>query len=96
MFNPIELFDSVLQEFHDDMKWDGAILGGIKIISNTKVGSVGQLFIERLCGELSMSCEFPINIKGKRKTCYLHFEFVDLSHQLSDPICVPHFGQIYR
>ena len=66
MYDPIKLFASILQEFHDDSKWDGAILGKIKTISNTKVGSVGQLFIERLCGQLSMPCEFPINIKGER------------------------------
>jgi len=48
MCNPIELFASVLQEFHDDSKWNGAVLGKIKTISNTKVGSVGQRFIERL------------------------------------------------
>ena len=66
MRDPIELFVSVLQEFHDDPKWIGATLGGIKTISNTKVGSVGQLFIERLCGQLSMPCSFPTNLKGKR------------------------------
>lgn len=68
MFDPIKLFDSILQEFHDDPKWDGAVLGRIKTISNTKVGSVGQLFIERLCGQLSMPCEFPIDTRGGRIT----------------------------
>lgn len=68
MNSPIELFASVLEEFNDDKKWDDAPLGKIKIISNTKVGSVGQLFIERLCGELSMPCSFPQNLKGKRLT----------------------------
>lgn len=53
MCNPIELFASVLQEFHDDSKWNGAVLGKIKTISNTKVGSVGQRFIERLCSQWS-------------------------------------------
>ena len=40
MFDPIELFANILQEFHDDSKWDDAVLGKIKTISNTKVGSV--------------------------------------------------------
>lgn len=66
MSNPLELFAAVLTEFHNHPKWDGAVLGGIKTISNTKVGSVGQLFIERLCGELSIPCSFPTNPKGKR------------------------------
>jgi hypothetical protein len=66
--DPINLFATILQEFYDDLKWDGAVLGKIKIISNTKVGSVGQLFIERLCGQLAMPCEFPVNEKGERLT----------------------------
>ena len=66
MTNPVTLFAAVLEEFHNHSKWDNAILGKIKTISNTNVGSVGQLFIERLCNELSMPCSFPINAKGKR------------------------------
>ena len=66
MCNPIDLFADVLQEFNDDSKWDGAILGKIKTISNTKVGSVGQRFIEKLCGQLSIPYSFPTNLKGKR------------------------------
>ena len=68
MCDPIKLFDSILQEFHDDSKWDGAVLGRIKIISNTKVGSVGQRFIERLCSQLFIPYSFPINPKGERLT----------------------------
>jgi len=59
MTDPIELFASILDEFHDDTKWEGAILGKIKKISNTKVGSVGQRFIEKLCEQLSIPCVFP-------------------------------------
>lgn len=66
--DPIGLFASVLEEFHDHKKWDCCTLGKIKVISNTKVGSVGQLFIERLCNQLSMCCVFPLNKKGIRLT----------------------------
>jgi len=66
MFDPIELFANILQEFHDDSKWTGAVLGKIKTISNTKVGDVGQLFIEKLCNQLFMPCSFPTNLKGER------------------------------
>jgi hypothetical protein len=66
MCDPVKLFATVLEEFNDHSKWSGAVLGKIKTISNTKVGSVGQAFIERLCAELSMPCSFPINTKGKR------------------------------
>ena len=64
--DPVQLFADVLKEFHEHSKWDNAVLGRIKVISNTKVGSVGQLFIERLCDELSMPCAFPTNVKGQR------------------------------
>lgn len=68
MSDPIKLFEIVLSEFYNDTKWDNSVFGKIKTISNTKVGSVGQLFIERLCCELAMPCFFPINTKGKRST----------------------------
>lgn len=35
-------------------------------MSNTKVGDVGQDFVERLCGELDFACEFPTNADGVR------------------------------
>jgi hypothetical protein len=62
----LALFAKVLEEFGNDSKWDGATLGKIKIISNTKVGSVGQLFVERLCGDLGLQCDFPVGAKGNR------------------------------
>lgn len=66
MVDAIKLFVSVLDNFRDDAKWDNAILGKIKRVSNTKVGSVGQGFIEKLCNELSIPCTFPLNAKGGR------------------------------
>ena len=68
MSDPVKLFAKILAEFDNHSKWDDAILGKIKTISNTKVGSVGQAFVERLCGELNITCSFPINETGKRKT----------------------------
>ena len=38
----------------------------IKRLSNTKVGDVGQDFVERLCASLGYRCEFPRNQKGTR------------------------------
>lgn len=66
MVDARKLFREVLEEFNNDSKWDSAAFGKMKTISNTKVGSVGQAFIERLCGELSLTCTFPLNAKGKR------------------------------
>lgn len=68
MYDAVELLVLVLREFHNDSKWDGAVLGKIKTISNTKVGSVGQLFMERLCHQISVPCTFPTNSKGNRAT----------------------------
>lgn len=60
------LFVDVLETFADHAKWEDASFKKIKIISNTKVGSVGQAFIEKLCEELEIPCKFPLNPKGKR------------------------------
>ncbi len=43
MTDPVELFAGVLEEFDNHSKWLDAPLGKIKTISNTNVGSVGQL-----------------------------------------------------
>lgn len=61
-----KLFCEVLVSYHNHEKWDNAIFKDIKIISNTKVGAVGQDFIEKLCHDLNISCEFPVNKMGQR------------------------------
>lgn len=60
------LFIDVLSGHHNDSKWDAAIFSGIKTISNTKVGSVGQDFIERLCEKLGVAISFPVSTENKR------------------------------
>jgi hypothetical protein len=60
------IFLSALSAHRNDARWTDADFGGIKIISNTKVGSVGQDFIEKLCGELGIKANFPINEHGDR------------------------------
>ena len=61
-----QLFIDALKDNKDHTKWEQGDFIGIKTISNTKVGSVGQDFIENLCGELDFSCEFPLNKKKTR------------------------------
>lgn len=61
-----KIFLGALSKHVDDPKWINADFKGIKIISNTKVGSVGQDFIEGLCKHLGIKYEFPINKKGVR------------------------------
>lgn len=50
---------AVLDGYADDNKWIGARFEAIKRLSNTKVGDVGQDFVERLCDELGFNTEFP-------------------------------------
>ena len=66
--DPVQLFAEVLEQFDNHDKWINAPLAKIKIISNTKVGSVGQVFVERLCDEFQIPIEFPVNKQGKRAT----------------------------
>jgi hypothetical protein len=61
-----KLFCDVLASHGNHTKWDDATFKRIKTISNTKVGTVGQDFIEKLCDELHIGCTFPVNDKGLR------------------------------
>jgi len=62
------LFIEALRKNVNNPKWDNGDFIGIKIVSNTKVGSVGQDFIEELCNALSIQCDFPLRKDGTRKT----------------------------
>lgn len=54
-------------KLHSDAnKWNASSFEHIKRVSNTKVGEVGQDFIEKLATELGYICKFPINKAGKR------------------------------
>lgn len=61
-----KIFCDVLSAYNNASKWDGALFGKIKTISNTKVGDVGQNFIEQLCVELNFNYSFPLNEDGDR------------------------------
>jgi len=56
----------VLAAHRDARKWDGADFERIKFVSNTKVGDVGQEFVEALCTALKLDVTFPANKKGLR------------------------------
>jgi hypothetical protein len=60
-----DIFKKILEDQHDDPKWNSARFGKIKIISNTKVGTVGQLFVEKICEKLKLKFENPKNKEGK-------------------------------
>lgn len=57
--------DKILQNVHDDDKWASAPFGKIRVIPNTKVGDVGQAFVQRICDEISFGYKFPTNSKGE-------------------------------
>jgi len=60
------LFIDAIKKNKDSPKWDNGNFIGIKILSNSKVGSVGQDFIESLCNALSIPCVFPLKKDGTR------------------------------
>ncbi len=61
------ILTEVLGSYSDDPKWTGALFENIRRVPNTKVGDVGQDFVEKLCEQLGFEVEFPVDEKGKRK-----------------------------
>jgi len=60
------VFEDIIRSHKNNAKWDTGSFSGIKSITNTKVGTVGQQFIEWLCADLGMTCAFPLNNAGTR------------------------------
>lgn len=66
MSDPLEILDGVLEAHADADKWGDCRFEKIRRIPNTKVGDVGQDFIEKLCNEFGLETVFPENKLGKR------------------------------
>jgi len=66
MIDPNLIMVNVLKNHHDADKWGGSLFEHIRRVPNTKVGDVGQDFIEELCGAFKLNCNFPLNTKGQR------------------------------
>ena len=60
------IMTDVLERYSDADKWVGAPFEKIKRLSNTKVGDVGQDFVEELCTAVGFDCEFPL-VDGERR-----------------------------
>jgi len=60
------IFSNILLEIKNDEKWLGSKFENIKVISNTKVGDVGELFIKNLCDHESISCVFNLDENGEK------------------------------
>lgn len=65
--DPNSILLAVLTEYADDDKWANQKFEHVRRIPSTKVGDVGQDFVERLCSAVGLSCEFPLNSDGSRK-----------------------------
>ena len=55
--NPIEIMQSVLKNYQNATKWDGAELGEVKLLNNTHVGDVGQDFVREWCKVMLLDWE---------------------------------------
>ncbi len=65
MCNYKKIFKDVLKENSNHSKWNSGDFKDIKLLANTKVGDVGEAFITKLCDELHIDYEFPLNKKGE-------------------------------
>lgn len=68
MVNFRNIFRDIINKHKNHNKWQHGDYIGMKSISNTKVGTVGQEFIENLCKELNIKNEYPVNKKNIRAT----------------------------
>ena len=66
-YDPNSILRDVLAKYADYGKWAGKEFEHIRRIPNTKVGDVGQDFVERICAAAGLRCEFPVNSDGSRK-----------------------------
>ena len=67
MADALAILAEVLSSYSDHPKWTSAPFENIRRVPNTKVGDVGQDFVEKLCEQIGFEIEFPLNDKGKRK-----------------------------
>jgi len=64
--DPRQLLLATLLRHADSDKWVGSPFEAIKRVSNTKVGSVGQDFLEEYAASLGIEVRFPVNAAGER------------------------------
>ncbi len=55
MNNAVQLMQSVIARYANDNKWVNAPLGGVKSLSNTHIGDIGQNFVEEWCRQLGLT-----------------------------------------
>ena len=63
-----EILLDVLNDYRNADKWDGAVFGQIKRMSNTHIGKIGETYVENLCRHLGIATSFPTHEKeGTRR-----------------------------
>lgn len=62
----LEIMLSTIVRHGDDVKWVDAPFEAIKRVSNTKVGSVGQDFLEQFALQYGITVVFPVNARGDK------------------------------
>jgi len=60
-----KIFKNILAQNNNHSKWNSGDYKDIKRLANTKVGDVGEEFIVKVCEELNIPYEFPLNKEGK-------------------------------
>ena len=60
------LFETILHDMKNDNKWIGSKFENIKVISNTKVGDAGEVFIKTICDRESIPCYLNLDKNGKK------------------------------
>ena len=62
-----EILLDVLHAYRNAAKWDGAIFGRMKLVSNTHVGKIGETFVGNLCRHFDIATAFPTNPKEETR-----------------------------
>ena len=57
MTDPILAMQKIIEQYQNDPKWNNAPLGGVKLLSNTHIGDIGQDFVRDWCNVLSLDWE---------------------------------------
>ena len=57
MTDSITVMQDIIALHHNNPKWNNAPLGGVKTLSNTHVGAVGQAFVQEWCNQMGMAWE---------------------------------------
>ena len=58
------ILKEAIAENPNNDKWDNSVYGGIKLVSNTAVGKVGQTFIRKICELSGVDCVPALTERG--------------------------------